>query len=526
MMAVNDESESHTITKAVIYARVSSAKQKIEGDGLNSQIKRCSEFAKRKGYDVVRTFKDEISGSTIERPAMSEMLSFIKGSEPHVVIIDDLTRLARGIMTHWTLRPLVKDAGGVLESPSHKFGEDSDSQLVENLLATVSQHQRQKNGEQVLNRMKARVMNGYWVTRAPIGYRYERVQGRGKMLFRHEPLASMIESIFVGYANGQFETIAEIIRHLDTLPYFPRDGRGLIRFSRIKNILKHPIYGGMVHAPTWNITLRDGQHEGLVSKAIFKAVQEKLERKPIVPSKANTDKDFILRGAVACSDCGWKMTSCWSKGQYKKYPYYLCQNRACASKGKSINRDKLEAQVGDLIKELQPNELLPVIGMDMFKEAWLKFQSIVDNHRKTINASISALEDDIEKLVSRLIETDNQTIIKAIEKKISKLEQDKLVLIEQRDNTSKPKRDFASQARTAIEFILNPYNTWVNGDFYTRRVVLKLGFGDHLHYHKETGARTKGLPYLFEVIQGFSKGENGEDTPMCEMVRMAGLEPA
>lgn len=34
---------------------------------------------------------------------------------------------------------------GKLESPSIEFGEDSDSILVENLLASVSQHRRQKS---------------------------------------------------------------------------------------------------------------------------------------------------------------------------------------------------------------------------------------------------------------------------------------------------------------------------------------------------------------------------------------------
>ena len=45
------------------------------------------------------------------------------------------------------------------------------------MLASVSQHQRQKNGEQTRNRMRARAMNGYWVFGAIFGYRFERVDG-------------------------------------------------------------------------------------------------------------------------------------------------------------------------------------------------------------------------------------------------------------------------------------------------------------------------------------------------------------
>lgn len=141
---------------AVIYCRVSSTKQTTRGDGLSSQETRCREYAKYKGYDVVRVFTDDMSGSLTARPGMKAMLAFLRQHRgtPHVVIIDDISRLARGLEAHLQLRTDIAGAGGRLESPSIEFGEASDSVLVENLLASVSQHQRQKNGEQTINRMR------------------------------------------------------------------------------------------------------------------------------------------------------------------------------------------------------------------------------------------------------------------------------------------------------------------------------------------------------------------------------------
>ncbi len=84
----------------------------------------------------------------INRPSMQDMLTFLKShkkKQNHIVIIDDISRLARGLDAHIHLRTAINEAGGKLESPSIEFGEDSDSVLVENLLASVSQHQRQKN---------------------------------------------------------------------------------------------------------------------------------------------------------------------------------------------------------------------------------------------------------------------------------------------------------------------------------------------------------------------------------------------
>ena len=65
-----------------------------------------------------------------------------------------------------------------MESPSIEFGEDIESILVENLLASVSQHQRQKSREQVQNRMRARLLSGYWCFKAPIGYIYKSARRR------------------------------------------------------------------------------------------------------------------------------------------------------------------------------------------------------------------------------------------------------------------------------------------------------------------------------------------------------------
>ena len=213
-------------TSAVIYCRVSSQAQVEEGHGLESQETRCREYATRKGYKVTQTFYEKaVSGGVANRPSFNAMLDFLRksGREGVVVVIDDISRIARDIEGHWELRRALSDTGGQLESPSITFGEDSDSVLIENLLASVSQHQREKNGEQTKNRMRARVMNGYWVFHAPPGYRYEKVDGHGKLLVRNEPLATIIQEALEGFASGRFETQSEVKRFLESQPDFPKD---------------------------------------------------------------------------------------------------------------------------------------------------------------------------------------------------------------------------------------------------------------------------------------------------------------
>ena len=138
--------EVHQATVAVTYGRVSSVAQKLKGHGLVSQETRCREFARMKGYTVERSFNDEaVSGSRIDRPGMKAMLDYLRVNRKrasYVVIIDDISRLARSIQAHLELRSAIASVGARLESPSIEFGEDSDAILVENLLASVSQHAR------------------------------------------------------------------------------------------------------------------------------------------------------------------------------------------------------------------------------------------------------------------------------------------------------------------------------------------------------------------------------------------------
>src|SRR3546814_14636371 len=86
-----------------------------------------------KGYRCIKTFEDKaVSGSLIERPGMKALLAFLRQHRKDNlrVIIDDISRLASGLEAHLALRAANAQAGGLLESPSIEFGEDSDIQQI------------------------------------------------------------------------------------------------------------------------------------------------------------------------------------------------------------------------------------------------------------------------------------------------------------------------------------------------------------------------------------------------------------
>lgn len=140
------DNPNHNVTKALVYCRVSSKAQTRRGDGLGSQETRCRSYAEQRGYDVLNVYTDDLTGQRSDRPGMLAMLSFLKAhqNDPHVVIIDEVSRFARKVPVHFELRGAVADAGGILESPSMVFGDDADSEFNEYIQATVSQYQARK----------------------------------------------------------------------------------------------------------------------------------------------------------------------------------------------------------------------------------------------------------------------------------------------------------------------------------------------------------------------------------------------
>ncbi len=498
-----DGGPTHSATKAVIYCRVSSKAQVKRGDGLNSQETRCRQYADYKEYSVIKVFKDDLTGKVSNRPGANAMLSFLEKNrnDPHVVIIDDVTRFARRVPVHFKLREAIALAGGILESPSVEFRDDADGELHEYILASVSQHQSRKNAEQTVNRMQARCYNGYWVFQPPIGYKYKKFEGRGKVLVRNEPIASIIQEALEGFALGRFDTQVEVKRLLESQPDFPKDlPNGKIRNQRIKEILTRVTYAGYIEVPKWDIPLREGHHEGIITLQTHQKILNRLKSGARVPARKNINADFPLRGFVTCGDCEKPLTACWSTSKTgKKHPYYSCYNRACESNRKSIPRDRLEAEFETILTQLKPSEGLFEIVRVAFKSAWSQRLVQVEALKQSMQRETIKIEKQIEQLVDRIVDSPSPTAISAYERRIAKLEKEKLIAAEKLRNSGKPKHTFDELFELALNFLSNPWNLWVSGQISLRKTVLRLAFAERMAYRRNEGFRTPQVsePFMF-----------------------------
>ena len=485
--------------KAVIYARVSDEEQVKKGHGLKSQEAVCREFARYRGYEVVNVFHENLSGKFADRPVMKELLAYLrrhKRSGGLVVIIDDLSRFARGHRAHWALRDQLKEAGGILESPSVQFGDDADSALIEGMLVTMAQHQREKGAEQTKSRMRGRVLNGYWPFYTCRGYRHEHKTGEGKVLVRDEPDASIIQEALEGFASGRFQTRAEVRRFLEMHPSFSRLTNQLVQL-----ILTRPIYAGYVGKPEWDIPLRKGRHEGLISLETFERIQERLKEKPKAPARKDIRADFPLRGMVSCAECGKPLTSCWSTSKTgAKHAYYMCFEKTCSRNRKSIRRDKIEGEFAAVLARVTPNQSLVDVAYSMFKNAWEQRVAQSRAFAMYCKQEAAQIERQVEKLLDRVVEAGSDSVVRAYEKRIAGLERQALVLREKSEKTARPKQPFDELFELAIRFLANPSKLWASGKMEHRNLVLRLTFAERLCYCAESGFRTPKTTFPFSIL--------------------------
>ena len=515
--------------RAIIYCRVSSARQSIVGDGLGSQESRCRDFAASKGLQVDAVFTDDVSGGGdfMKRPGMVKVLEFLASHShgAYVVIFDDLKRFARDTIFHLKLRQALSEHGAGVACLNFNFDDTPEGQFVETVLAAQGQLEREQNRRQTIQKTKARLERGYWAFNAPIGYRYVTSPGHGKVLVRDEPIASIIQEALEGYASGRFEMQTEVGRFLQEQPEYPKDKYGMVRRQRVKELLTRCIYAGLIESPTWNVKRRVAQHEGLISIETFEKIQDKLKGKAKAPVRVDYNTDFPLRGFVVCSDCNMPLTACWSSGRSARYPYYLCQTHKCASYGKSVRKEKLEAEFETLLLALKPSEQLFSVAESMFEEIWDHRLAFGEARAEELREQLQDIDKQVELLLDRIVDAKTATVMGAFEARIQKLENEKLVLTESITAIPKPLRTFDDTLRTALEFLSNPWKLWVSEHLEDRHAVLKLAFTDRLCYSRADGFRTAEITMPFQVIQSLSNGDGGQHMLKSKMVRMRGLEP-
>ncbi len=507
---------------ALIYCRVSGKKQDDEGSGLDSQEYRCRERAKALSCPVEAVFPDIMTGKGdfMKRRGMVALLAYIDAN-PHkryVVIFDDLKRYSRDTEFHLRLRREMQTRNAIRICLNFKFEDSPEGKFLETIIAATGTLEREQNARQTLQKMKARMEQGYWVFHAPKGYKYQKSRHSGKEMVPDEPIASIITEAFEAYACGRLESQAEVKRFLESQPAYPKNNKGVIPQQRVTDLLTNPLYAGFINHERYGIKWLKGHHQPLISLEIYEKVQKRRESRACAPTRKDINLDFPLRGFVLCGDCNNPLTACWSKGKRKKYPYYLCDTRGCASYRKSVPRATIEGEFEAIIKSLQPTKRLFEIAKLMFKQAWNLRSEQAQARTNTYKSDLKAIEKEITQLLDRAISASNATVIAAYESKIESAERSRQGILEKLAQKPPTTQRFEEFIEHSLIFLANPWKLWASGRFDLQRTVIKLAFSEPVAYDRNKGYRTPKTTLPFKVLQDISDIKS-------DLVPPAGLDP-
>ena len=511
-------------SKAILYCRVSSDRQKVEGHGLDSQEHRCREYAGRKGYEVEAVFKDSFSGGGdyMRRPQLSEMLSYISKNahKEYVVIFDDLKRLARDTISHWKLREHLNNLGATVESPNFEFKEDDDSAWMhEAINAVFNENERRTNRRQVIQKQKARLESGYWAFGAKKGFKMVKHPVHGMLLTPKEPEAYHLRVALEGLADGSFHRLVDCCRYLVENGFW--SGQKPERYiDKFKDIAIDVIYAGYIEYPQWEVDLRKGHHEPIVSFEVYETNKRRLTAESKGKRiRVDTSSDFPIRGLTVCASCNRPLTAAWSKGRTKKYAYYFCQNTNCDQYRKNIRKENIENDFMELLKKQTLKDSSIKILELAFDSAWqTKMEEAKVSESKTVER-IEELEKVITGLTDSVIKSKSETVREVYEKKIEEVAEE-LQSLKQKPLLSQ--EDLSVPYRTALELasglLKSPYKVWTSLDVFEQQKLFYFIFDERLSYSKTTGYRTDNLSLAKRLFEEFSE-ENSLD------VEMGGVEP-
>lgn len=509
--------------EGVVYVRVSSKRQELEGHGRESQEERCKQDLRHQNVPYCKTFADTFTGAgdPMKRPAMQEMIAFIDANpqKRFVVVFDDIKRLARDVQAHFILRAAFRSRDVEVRCPNYNFDETEEGEFVEHIFAAQAQLDRKQNRRQVVQKMKARLQLGYWPFAGKRGYDFVKNPIHGRI---HVPNrdGTILSDAIKKFSTGDLVRKIDVARFLHERGFWKTSKRKAEYFiDEVSALLKDIFHSGYIEYKPWEVTRRKGQHKGLISLEVFEMVQKRLNREETKAHiRLDISPEFPLRGLLLCPGCQSKLTGAISKGRKKHYSYYYCITKGCEMYAKSLPKHKVESDFNDLLKHCHLKEEVNEVVKLVFDKVWkqeiqeLKKKQLRDDNQKMI------FEEKIRGL-SELARTARSESLKnayenQIEHTITELEK-----LGPKEN----KRDFKVPYRTALDksltLLKNPIKIWEKLDTVEKQRLFYFLFEKKLTYTKDEGFRTAKELSSTRIFEEFADADSDDVDP-------TGLEPA
>lgn len=158
---------------AIGYCRVSTDQQCERGVSLAAQAQKVRAMALVHGAELVAVIQEGgESAKTLDRPGMQRVLAMVGRRQVQAVIVAKLDRLTRSVRDLCELLELLERRGVALISVAESLDTGSASgRLVINIMAAVSQWEREAIGERTRDALRHKRSQGERVGNIAFGYR-------------------------------------------------------------------------------------------------------------------------------------------------------------------------------------------------------------------------------------------------------------------------------------------------------------------------------------------------------------------
>ena len=380
--------------KCVIYVRVSSEKQ-VDGYSLDSQEELCRKRAELLGFQVFKVFREEgISGTTIDRPQLQEMLKSISQAESNIkaVIVYSTSRLNRNTVDYLTLRTLLKQKGVAFYSVTEPTGEKPVEKFIETIFASLNQYQNEERAQNVANSLKKRFLEGHITAKPPLGYLMVKINGKSQAV-KDPDTFEAVKTLWIRVRDEQL-SLREAAVVLNSLKIKSKHDNRFKKFHHqsVQKILNNKFFMGTLVSQKYGET--KGLHEPMIDEQSYWTVQKVLKSRRLENHERHNKlrSDFKLRSIIRCEDCPKKLTSAWTKGHTKKYGYYFCPTRGI-HKMRSLDKDDIEPKFIKLLKKLNTSQRRMKWLCEILEEKFNQKLEMINKNTDGVQVEIDKLKE-------------------------------------------------------------------------------------------------------------------------------------
>lgn len=272
--------------RCAIYTRKSTEHGlELEFNSLQNQEEACKAYIASQsfnGWEYCKTYTDAaISGGTMARPALQQMLDDMSRGLINVVVVYKVDRLSRSILDFHSMMKYFEKYNANFVSITQSFDtSNSMGKLTLNMLLSFAQFEREVASERVRDKIRASKSKGMWLGGAPrLGYDL-----KDKKLIINEQEAEQIRDLFNAYLR--LGSVSALIDYAADKNIFNKQwkskrgavwgGRELTKHS-LHRILRDKIYIGMIESKVANICV-PGEHQAIIDTETFNHVQEMLAK--------------------------------------------------------------------------------------------------------------------------------------------------------------------------------------------------------------------------------------------------------